>query len=62
MPLNTQTGGMSENTRFYAQKIEAQRSARTTDRPLREQLEEILEAVRDCEARWALENRIEHSL
>jgi hypothetical protein len=63
MPLGLQTGGMSENTRFYAQKIDAQRSARTNvDRPLCEQLEEILEAVRDCESRWALEDRIERSL
>jgi len=53
---------MSENARFYAQKMEQQRVARRVDRPLRPQLEEILEVVRDCEARWALENRMNRRL
>ena len=56
-----QTCGVSQNTRFYAQKMEAQRLARTI-RPLRKQLEEILEVVRDCEARWALDDRMNRRL
>jgi hypothetical protein len=41
--------------------MEARRLARTI-RPLRKQLEEILEVVRDCEARWALDDRMNRRL
>jgi len=53
---------MSENARFYAQKMDQQRVGRGMDRALRTQLEEILEVVRDCEARWALEDRMNRRL
>jgi hypothetical protein len=53
---------MSENYRFYIQKAEAARVSRPLYCPLRMQLEEILDAVRECEAMWALEDRIERQL
>jgi len=54
---------MSENTRFYQQKMEAQRVSRHLDRrPLRSQLLEILAVVEECERRWALEDRIERQI
>jgi hypothetical protein len=56
-PADLQTCGMSQNTRFYAQKMAEQRTARGGDRPLRKQLDEILKVVRQCEMRWELENR-----
>ena len=49
---------MSENYRFYVQKMAEARTARGASRPLRHQMQELLEVVRDCEARWALEDRI----
>jgi hypothetical protein len=53
---------MSENARFYAQKMDQQRVARRVDRPLQAQLDEILKVVRDCEVRWALEDRMNRRL
>lgn len=53
---------MSENYKFYEQKMVEKRVSRPLDRPLHEQLEEILSVVRDCEARWALEDRIDRQL
>jgi hypothetical protein len=47
---------MSDNYRLYAKKISEQRARRLSDGPLRSQLEEILETVRQCEAAWALED------
>ena len=43
---------MSENYKLYAQKMAALRAARLASRPLRRQLEELLEFVRECEAAW----------
>ena len=54
--------GMSENHRFYLQKMAQRRQSRQADRPLRAHLEEILGVVRECEARWALEDRIDRRL
>jgi hypothetical protein len=51
---------MSENYKFYAQKM-AERRAAGEHRPLRGQLAELMRVVQRCEARWALEDRIEHS-
>ena len=53
--------GMSENYRFYLQKMAQRRQGRQADRPLRAH-EEILGVVRECEARWALEDRIDRRL
>jgi hypothetical protein len=51
---------MSNNYRFYAQKM-AERLATPTRGPLRGQLEELLQVVRRCEAMWALEDRVERA-
>jgi hypothetical protein len=51
---------MSANYKFYAQKMADRREARGRG-PLRAQLEELLQAVKRCEAMWALEERVEHS-
>ena len=52
---------MSENYRLYVRKVAESRASRNADRPLRHQLEELLQCVRTCEAIWALEQRIENS-
>ena len=49
---------MSENARFYQQKMAQLRSDRRPNGPLREQLNDIFRAVAQCEARWALEDRL----
>jgi hypothetical protein len=49
---------MSDNYRWYVQKMVELRVTREINRPLRSQLEEIFEAVRECEAMWALEDRL----
>jgi hypothetical protein len=43
---------MSENYKLYVQKMAELRAARQAGRPLRRQLEELLELVRQCEAAW----------
>ncbi len=53
---------MSENYRFYERKMAQKRVSRPMNRPLRDQLDEILSVVRECEARWALEDRIDRQL
>ena len=60
--VDFQNGGMSENARFYARKMQQLRVARFAYRPLSKQLEDLLDVVRDCEARWALEDRIDRQL
>jgi hypothetical protein len=52
---------MSENCRYYRDKMEAKRLARSAG-PLSEQLANLMAVVRRCEAIWALEDRIERSL
>ncbi len=49
---------MSENYRMYVQKMAERRDAREADGPLSSQLEAMFEVVRECEARWALEDRL----
>jgi hypothetical protein len=49
---------MSDNYRLYPQKMAELRVAREASRPLRRQLETLFEVVRECEARWAVEDRI----
>ena len=51
---------MSDNYRLYRQKMAQLRFARRNG-ALRRQLTELLNLVRECEARWALEERIERS-
>ena len=53
---------MSENSRFYLQKMEALRATRRVRPCLYAQLEEILLVVRRCEKIWTLEERIERQL
>jgi hypothetical protein len=53
---------MSENCRFYKEKMAEQRAAqRARPASLRPLLEELLATVARCEAMWALEDRIEKS-
>jgi hypothetical protein len=51
---------MSENYKYYAQKLAERETARTQG-PLRRQLDDLLRVVQRCEAIWALEDRIERS-
>ncbi|MEO8745420.1 MAG: hypothetical protein ABI334_10695 [Candidatus Dormiibacterota bacterium] len=51
---------MSDNYRLYAQKMDEQRERRANS-PLSVQVQELLAVVRECEARWALEDRIERA-
>lgn len=60
--LDSYSRFMSENYRFYIQKMAEKHVTRPLNRPLRMQLEDILEVVRECEARWALEDRIDRQL
>ena len=53
---------MSENERFYQQKMAELRAGRRQNRPLDHQLSEILDVVAECERRWALEERIERQI
>ncbi len=53
---------MSDNSRFYLQKMEERRTTRSVKPCLYAQLEEILLVVRRCEKIWALEERIERQL
>ena len=51
---------MSDNYKFYAQKMADRREIRNRG-PLRGQLVELMRVVQRCEAMWALEDRIERS-
>ena len=51
---------MSDNYKFYAQKMADHRESRN-QAPLRWQLVELLRVVQRCEAMWALEDRVERS-
>lgn len=51
---------MSENCRYYREKMEARRSRAAGE--LHEQWVELMAVVRRCERMWALEERIERSL
>lgn len=52
---------MSENCRYYREKVEAKRRARPAG-PLGAQLAELLAVVARCDHIWAVEDRIERSL
>ena len=56
------SGRVSDNYRFYAQKLSAARTSNRADGSLRDQLVDLLETVRWCEAMWRLEDRIDHDL
>jgi hypothetical protein len=43
---------MSENYRFYMTKMAALRASRESNRPLANQLLELMAFVAQCEARW----------
>lgn len=62
MPSDFYRGGMSENTRFYQQKMKVKRSAPRPEPSLDSQMLQILATVMDCERRWELEDRIERQL
>ena len=47
---------MSDNYTLYVQKMAELRAAREADRPLHLQLEALFQVVRECEARWAVED------
>lgn len=52
---------MSENYKFYMQRISEMRAANIANHPLLGQLLELLHVVEKCESRWAVEDRISHS-
>ena len=51
---------MSENCRYYRDKMEAKRARAAGE--LHEQWVELMAVVRRCERIWAIEDRIERSL
>ena len=53
---------MSENIRFYRQKVADKRAGNRLTQYLSSQLRELFATVADCERRWALEDRIERQL
>jgi hypothetical protein len=53
---------MSQNYRFYTQKVTASRARRVTARSLSEQLTELLDTVRWCEKVWAIEDRMDREI
>jgi hypothetical protein len=50
--IQRRTRNMSNNYRFYAEKMEELRVCREINRPLLSQLHELLLFVKECEARW----------
>jgi hypothetical protein len=52
---------MSENYKLYVQKMAELRTTREANRPLREQVEALFQVIRECEARWALEDRVDRA-
>jgi len=50
---------MSDNYTLYVQKMAELRAAREANRPLRSQLEGLFQVIRECEARWALEDSLD---
>ena len=61
-PSISTVDAVSENARFYPQKMAAQRQSREPDHSLQHQMLELLRVVADCEARWALDVRMERRL
>ena len=49
---------MSENYHYYSEKVAEARRARANDHSLQSEIEELFRVVRECEAMWALEERI----
>jgi hypothetical protein len=52
---------MSENYTMYVQKVADLRAGREANRPLRDQVEALFQVIRECEARWALEDRVDRA-
>lgn len=53
---------MSENSRFYPEKMEERKVQQEISEGLGCQLEEIFSLIQHCEKMWALEERIEKQL
>ena len=53
---------MSDNFRFYAEKMAERRARPQISESLLRQLDEIFRLIRHCEAIWAVEERIEKQL
>ena len=62
MPRDSYLCVMSENARFYPEKMAELRAIRRLRRPLQHQLKEILSVVAECERRWAVEDRIDRQI
>ena len=62
VPSDFYGDGMSENTRFYQEKMKAKRSRPRVQHSLDSQMLQLLATVMDCERRWALEDRIDRQL
>jgi hypothetical protein len=52
---------MSENYHYYVEKVAEARRTRALDHPLQSQIDELFRMVRECEAMWALQDRIERA-
>ena len=53
---------MSENSRFYPEKMEERKVQQEISDGLLRQLDEIFSLIQHCETMWALEERIEKQL
>jgi hypothetical protein len=53
---------MSENSRFYPEKMKERKVRHEISEELGRQLEEIFSLIQYCERIWALEERIEKQL
>jgi hypothetical protein len=52
---------MSENYTLYVQKMADLRASREANRPLHREVEALFQLIRECEARWALEDRVDRA-
>ena len=53
---------MSENYRFYSQKVAESRGRRSIPGALSRQLAELMDTVRWCEKVWAIEDRMDREI
>jgi hypothetical protein len=53
---------MSENSRFYPEKMDERKAHQEISEGLGRQLDEIFSLIQHCEKMWALEERIEKQL
>ena len=52
---------MSENYKLYVEKMADLRASREANRPLQREVEALFQFICECEARWALEDRIDRA-